>query len=103
MHPDHQDVRAIPECIGSQKFSVAHAGGSAGIGRAVALGLSDNGAIVTVLVRRKDRLDAVVKELPQVALRSRRQLQFCVCLLCLVSLVVCFCCVCSRAASFPQM
>jgi NAD(P)-dependent dehydrogenase (short-subunit alcohol dehydrogenase family) len=40
-------------------------GGSAGIGRAVALGLSDNGAIVTVLARRKDRLDAVVKELPQ--------------------------------------
>ena len=34
----------------------------------MALGLSDNGAIVTVLARRKDRLDAVVKELPKVAL-----------------------------------
>ena len=43
-------------------------GGSAGIGRAVALGLSDNGAIVTVLARRKDRLDAVVEQLHEVSI-----------------------------------
>ena len=34
----------------------------------MALGLSDNGAVVTVLARRKDRLDAVVEELHQVPL-----------------------------------
>ena len=45
-----------------------NSGGSAGIGRAVALGLSDNGAIVTVLARRKDRLDAVVQQLHEVIL-----------------------------------
>jgi shikimate 5-dehydrogenase len=49
-------------------------GGSAGIGRAVALGLSDNGAIVTVLARRKDRLDAVVEQLHEVSFLSHLQL-----------------------------
>jgi NADP-dependent 3-hydroxy acid dehydrogenase YdfG len=39
------------------------AGASAGIGRAVALALNENGVTVTVLARRKDRLDAVVQQL----------------------------------------
>ena len=51
----------------SQKLSSATAGGSAGIDRAVALKLNDNGAVVTVLADRKDRLDAVVQNLHRVA------------------------------------
>ena len=66
--PDRVEAHAVSCCSNLRKLLSAHAGGSAGIGRAVALGLSDNGAIVTVLARRKDRLDAVVKELHQVAL-----------------------------------
>jgi shikimate 5-dehydrogenase len=68
VHPDHDMCKQI-QTIAAYKLSSTHAGGSSGIGRAVALGLSDNGAIVTVLARRKDRLDAVVKELPQVITR----------------------------------
>ena len=81
-------MEADTDSASSYWLSSTHAGASAGIGRAVALGLSDNGAIVTVLARRKDRLDAVVKELPKVALCSRRHI-YCVCLLCLLSSSVC--------------
>lgn len=44
------------------------AGGSAGIGKATAIGFSDNGAIVTITGRRQARLDAVTSQLKQVAL-----------------------------------
>ena len=66
-------MHATTDCCSSHWLCNTPAGGSAGIGRAVALGLSNNGAIVTVLARRKDRLDAVVKELPQVITRHFRQ------------------------------
>ena len=68
MHPDHEHVHATTDCCSSHWLCNTPAGGSAGIGRAVALGLSNNGAIVTVLARRKDRLDAVVQQLNKVAL-----------------------------------
>jgi NAD(P)-dependent dehydrogenase (short-subunit alcohol dehydrogenase family) len=58
----------------SSSSETDNTGGSAGIGRAVALGLSDNGAVVTVLARRKDRLDAVVEQLHEVNLHSHSQL-----------------------------
>ena len=63
----HVSGRAA-EPLTAAALNLITAGGSAGIGRAVALGLSDNGAIVTVLARRKDRLDAVVKQLHKVIL-----------------------------------
>ncbi|CAL5222895.1 g5324 [Coccomyxa viridis] len=40
-------------------------GGSAGIGKATAIGFSDNGAIVTITGRRQARLDAVTSQLKQ--------------------------------------
>jgi NAD(P)-dependent dehydrogenase (short-subunit alcohol dehydrogenase family) len=57
-----------PERLAHSSCATYDTGGSAGIGRAVALGLSDNGATVTVLARRKDRLDAVVAQLHGVRL-----------------------------------
>ena len=42
------------------------AGGSAGIGKATAIGFSNNGAIVTITGRRQERLDAVTKQLKEV-------------------------------------
>ncbi len=42
------------------------AGGSSGIGKAVAQAFDANGAVVTVLARRKERLDAEVAQLKRV-------------------------------------
>ena len=41
-------------------------GGSAGIGRAAALAFGQNGARVAIMGRRKERLDVVLADLPEV-------------------------------------
>ena len=88
-------------------------GGSAGIGRAVALALSENGAVVTVLARRKDRLDAVVEQLHEVPACLRADWHtckyradgivpvsgWCLCLLANLCIAQCSCSLCEDTKS----
>ena len=59
------DQRKISACCTSIHIECAMtiSGGSAGIGRATALQFDANGAIVTVMGRRLERLEAVVKQM----------------------------------------
>lgn len=59
---DEQVVGIHPDLAGKR---VLITGGSAGIGRAAALAFDANGAVVTVMARRKERLAAVVALLKQ--------------------------------------
>ncbi len=59
-----QDVEnALQKCLVSDSCQVT--GGSAGIGRAAALAFGQNGARVAIMGRRKERLDAVLTDLPR--------------------------------------
>lgn len=55
--PEHHRCRSF------RGFRIRSAGGSAGIGRAVALTLAENGVMVTIMARRQERLDAVVSKM----------------------------------------
>ena len=58
-------LTALPDLICCLSCAVQVTGGSAGIGKAAALAFAQNGARVAVMGRRKERLDAVLVELPE--------------------------------------